>query len=86
MGGTASYELFIQAQRGDNVLSTVNFNRLSGFIQALTPASRQCLMATCFITKSDQAIAAVSIEQRNALPADSEQLPDMPTYFQFAIY
>ncbi|MDP3705845.1 MAG: hypothetical protein Q8R24_08040 [Legionellaceae bacterium] len=73
MGGTASYALFIQAQRRDNVLSEVNFNRLSAFIQALSPASRQCLMATCFITKSDQAIAAVPVEQRDALPADSEQ-------------
>ncbi len=73
IGGTASHALFIQAQHRDNVLSEVNFNRLSAFIQALRPASRRCLMATCFITKSDQAIAAVPLEQRNALPADSEQ-------------
>lgn len=73
IGGDASHALFIQAQHQDNALSKANFERLSDFIQALTPASLQCLMATCFITKSDQAIAAVPMEQRDVLPTDSEQ-------------
>ncbi|AWN73105.1 hypothetical protein LEAN103870_04860 [Legionella anisa] len=72
-GGSLAYATFAQSQTEDVVLSEDNFNRLSHFIQELTPDARECLMATCFITKSDQAIMAVPEEQRSKLPADSEQ-------------
>lgn len=63
------YETFTQAQGDDKKLSEERFNLLSRFIRELTPDSRSCLMATCFITKSDQAIKTVP----GKLPADSEQ-------------
>lgn len=67
----SSYSMFVQSQ-SEEILSERNFHQLSRFIQELTPASRNCLMATCFITKSDQAIMEVPVKRRNELPADSE--------------
>ncbi len=72
-GGSSAHTAFVLSQPIDNVLSEENFNRLSHFIQELSLVARKCLMATCFITKSDQAIMEVSVEKRNELPADSEQ-------------
>ncbi len=81
-GGSLSYSAFVQSQTADIVLSEDNFNRLSRFIQELTPTSQECLMATCFITKSDQAIMAVPEKQKSELPADSEQfITHMVTHF-----
>lgn len=81
-GGALCYSAFVQSQTADIVLSEDNFNRLSRFIQELTLASRECLMATCFITKSDQAIMAVPEKQKSELPADSEQfITHMVTHF-----
>lgn len=42
-------------------------------IRDLPQSAQDCLMATCFITKSDQAIAMVPEDSRKTLPADSEQ-------------
>ncbi len=81
-GGSTAYSTFVQSQTADIVLSEDNFNRLSHFIKALTPAARECLMATCFITKSDQAIRTIPEERRGELPADSEQfITYMVTHF-----
>ena len=81
-GGAPAYSAFVQSQAADVRLSEANFNRLSQFVQALAPASRECLMATCFITKSDQAITAVPSDRRHELPADSEQfITHMVTHF-----
>jgi len=81
-GDLASYQLFTQAQVTGRVLCEADFNRLSHFIQELSPVSRQCLMATCFITKSDQAINAVPVLRKAELPADSEQfITYMVTHF-----
>lgn len=81
-GGSAAYSTFVQSQTVDIVLCEDNFNRLSHFIKTLTPAARECLMATCFITKSDQAIRTIPEERRGELPADSEQfITHMVTHF-----
>lgn len=80
-GGTSAYTAFALSQPINNVLSEENFNRLSHFIQSLSLVARKSLMATCFITKSDQAIAEVPTDKRNELPADSEQfITHMVTY------
>lgn len=81
-GDLATYQSFVQAQATDRVLCVADFNRLSYFIQALSSASRQALMATCFITKSDEAIKAVPVTRKAELPADSEQfITHMVTHF-----
>lgn len=81
-GGTLAYSEFVQSQPEDIILSEYNFNLLSAFIQLLTPAALECLIATCFITKSDVAITAVPEDRRNELPADSEQfITYMTTHF-----
>ncbi|HVT62334.1 MAG TPA: hypothetical protein VHD33_02455 [Legionellaceae bacterium] len=80
-GGSLAHAAFVQSQLKD-VLSEKNFNHLSHFIQELSLISRKCLMATCFITKSDQVINKVPEEKRNELPADSEQfITYIVTYF-----
>lgn len=71
-GDSTSYQSFIQAQVADRVCEA-DFTRLSHLIQSLYPASRQALMATCFITKSDQAVKVVPVTRKSELPADSEQ-------------
>ncbi len=81
-GKSFAYSAFVQAQTEDLILREDNFQRLSLFIKELTPASLKCLEATCFITKSDQAIRAVPKERRGELPADSEQfITHMVTHF-----
>jgi hypothetical protein len=81
-GNLTSYQSFIQAQAPERVLCEADFTRLSHFIQVLSPASRQALMATCFITKSDQAVKVVPVAQKAELPADSEQfITHMVTHF-----
>lgn len=72
-GGASSYQAFIHAQSKDACLSQSSFDTLSHLIKQHSDASQQCLMATCFITKSDHAISAVPQENRRDLPADSEQ-------------
>lgn len=76
-----------QAQATDRVLCEADFTRLSHFIQALSKASHQALMATCFITKSDQAVKAVPVTRQAELPADSEQfITHMVTHFSESKY
>lgn len=74
-GGPSSYELFIQSQAKDNVLSERKFNELSNLIKQLSATELDCLKATCFITKSDRAIMIMALSENTAgpIPADSEQ-------------
>lgn len=80
-GGTDAYTKFVQSQT-DMVLSENNFNHLSTFIQQLSDNSSQCLMATCFITKSDNAIKLAYEQGAGDLPSDSEQfITHLVTYY-----
>ncbi len=72
-GSLSAYLKFTQAQKNTVQLSNAHFKRLSCFIQDLSEASHESLLATCFITKSDEAIKNVPNEQREELPVDSEQ-------------
>ncbi len=84
IGGEASYQLFIQSQPEDKILSPAKFNEFSYCIQQLSPAELDCLKASCFITKSDRAIMIMALaEQRNRpIPSDSEQfITYMVTHF-----
>lgn len=81
-GGSESYSNFVQSQAVEVGLTEGTFNRLSAFIQRLSPAAYEALMATCFITKSDQAIKSIPEGQRSVLPSDSEQfITHVVTYF-----
>lgn len=77
-GGSKAYLAFIEAQSSDVVLSETAFNTLSQYIRELSSSSLKCLMATCFITMSDEAIKATPEDLRHNLPVDSEQFI---TYF-----
>lgn len=72
IGDEVAYERFSSAQPESMKLSAEKFNALSSFIQRLSPASRQCLMATCFITKSKPA-EDLAKEEGMVLSTDSEQ-------------
>lgn len=81
-GGSESYSAFAQSQTAEVGLTEATFNQLSACIQMLSPAAYEALMATCFITKSDQAIKSIPEEQRSVLPSDSEQfITHVVTYF-----
>lgn len=73
IGDAASYRAFVQAQPNETRLSKSGFTSLSGVIKSLLPTEAMALMATCFITKSDEAIQAIPKEKRASLPNDSEQ-------------
>jgi hypothetical protein len=72
-GDEAAYQCFVLAQPSADRLSAVSFSKLSAFVKDLSPAAYQCLEATCFITKSDRAIAMMPQELALAAPADSEK-------------
>ena len=72
-GGVEAYSAFISVQAHEIRLQESTFNQLSAFIQALGPAAYEAVIATCFITKSTQAIQSIPEEQRSLVPSDSEQ-------------
>jgi chloramphenicol O-acetyltransferase len=71
-GGLESYQALTQSQPVESKLTEAQFDALSSFIKQLSEPARQALKATCCITKSDMARAAVPEARRHELPADSE--------------
>lgn len=82
-GDDSAYQQFTAAQLETVTLSREKFKQLSDFIQRLSPTSQQCLLATCFITKSDKAEALAKKEwpAGKVLSTDSEQfITDVVTH------
>jgi hypothetical protein len=73
-GDEVAYQQFSQKQSAPIKLSFERFNQLSALIQRVSesPAAQQCLMATCFITKSKIA-EDLAKEEGMILSTDSEQ-------------
>ena len=67
------WQQFVSLQLEDIKLTQESFNSLSEFIGTLSLSEYQCLVASCFITKSDKAEASVPSSLRADLPVDSEQ-------------
>jgi hypothetical protein len=67
------WQQFVSLQAEDIKLTPKSFNRLSSFIGALSLADYQCLVASCFITKSDKAEESISGSLKSDAPVDSEQ-------------
>ncbi|MDP3559000.1 MAG: hypothetical protein Q8R79_01435 [Legionellaceae bacterium] len=70
-GTENAYQRFTVAQAGEHTLSRESFSTLSQFISRLSPIAQRCLFASCYITKSDEAIRVLH-QQNISLPSDSE--------------
>ncbi len=57
-GSVSAYHAFIAAQPESEQLQWVHFQTWSQLIKTQSPAATQCLIASCFMTKSDEAVRA----------------------------
>ncbi|CDZ77135.1 hypothetical protein BN59_01417 [Legionella massiliensis] len=67
------WQEFVKSQEEGIKLTQESFNFLSSFIGSLSKSDYQCLIASCFITKSDKAEESIPSALKEGLPFDSEQ-------------
>lgn len=67
------WQAFVSSQPDEIKLTRESFDELSHLIGSYSSSAYECLVASCFISKSDKAEANVPIELKTDLPTDSEQ-------------